>query len=184
MSEEPDDGLESLLSNITIVGMDGSERKMEQDELGDMAEALRAASERSEEERPRMEAVIERLNAKIPDLHIEGLGGNVPIQGRGTYQGEEFYFRARYDSASLAVGSTDGEEVSSWNPARFAKVRVTEPGDEFGAGWLTPEEVEVVFPVLVENLEPRTQEQNDEAVEAFKRGVDEIVEAMKKARDG
>lgn len=177
------DDLAKFLKAITIINNDGSERKMDDEEAENFASLLSDIGDQMEEEQPRMEAVIERLNAKVDGLELTYLGGAVPIQADGFYKGEPLYFRSRYSHASLSIGSTDEKPPSSWNPRLYAIVRVTEPGDDFGAGWLAPEEVEVVIPILIDNLEEQTPEENQERLDGFVAQVNETVEAMKKTRD-
>ena len=43
--------------------------------------------------------ILNKLNIKI-----EAIGGNCPVQAHGTILGTEFYFRARGQSYSLAIG--------------------------------------------------------------------------------
>lgn len=181
--EEAQNDLVGFLKNVTIVGLDGSQRKMDDEQAQDFAAVLEGIGERAREERPRMDMVVHRLNEKIDGLFITGIGGNCPIQGSGTYKGEELYFRARGTHASLSVGSTDGEPPNSWNPRLYASARVTEEDDIYGAGWLTPEEVEIVIPILVENLEERTEEDNKARMDAFVAEVERIREQMQKDRD-
>ena len=38
-------------------------------------------------------------------ITIGWLGGNCPVQAEGTIGGEPFYFRARYDRWTIAIGS-------------------------------------------------------------------------------
>lgn len=38
------------------------------------------------------------------DVTIASLGGNCPVQGEGTINGKEFYFRARGDHWSIGIG--------------------------------------------------------------------------------
>lgn len=66
-------------------------------------------------------------------LVIDTLGGNCPVQAEGTLDGKEFYFRARGERWSFAVG---GDVIMS--PEWYHE----EPyGDEpFAAGWMTEEE--------------------------------------------
>lgn len=178
-----DNNLAGFLKNITIVGADGSQRNMDDDEAQDFASVLDDISDRVEEERPRMEAVIARLNEQIDGLEITSIGGNCPVQGDGTYNGEELYFRARGTHASLSVGSTDGEAPNSWNPRLYASARVTEEDDIYGAGWLTPEEIEIVIPALIDNLEEQSAEDNQARIDGFIAQVEAIREQMQKDRD-
>lgn len=50
---------------------------------------------------------VAELNRTVPGLALDHMGGYVPIQGYGTYQGEECYFRARHQHAALSVGTYD-----------------------------------------------------------------------------
>jgi hypothetical protein len=65
-------------------------------------------------------------------LIIDGIGGNCPVQGEGTFDGKPFYFRARHESWSIGVG---GEPVG--NPEWYAS---KDWGDgPFKAGWMPVE---------------------------------------------
>lgn len=177
------DDLAELLKGIKVISNDGTEREMTDQEATDMAQSLNQAAVRSQEEGPRLEAVIERLNEQVPDLEITRIGGNCPVQGEGTYQGEELYFRSRGTHASISVGSTDGESPNSWNPARYAEARVTEEGDIYGAGWITPEEVEIIIPALLANLQEMSVEKNEARTAQFLESVEALAAEMKRNRE-
>lgn len=69
----------------------------------------------------------------LPELHINLIGGNCPVQAEGVLSGEPFYFRARGNHWSLSVG---GDVVCS--PDWFFQEQY---GDEpFAAGWMTTDE--------------------------------------------
>jgi len=42
--------------------------------------------------------------SKIPNIDIEWLGGNCPVQAVGTVEGLDFYFRARGSNWSIEIG--------------------------------------------------------------------------------
>lgn len=74
----------------------------------------------------------------MPDVKIEWIGGNCPVQAEGTINGKPFYFRARGNHWSLDIGSgEDGKhplETTVWD--------YVEPyGDEpYVAGWMSEDE--------------------------------------------
>lgn len=184
MSDETQD-LANMLRSIHIVDTDGTERQMDEEESLDFAQLLEQISENIEQERPHMEAAIEELQ-NIPGLDIHTIEGNCPVQGEGTYQEKPFYFRARGTHALLCVGSTkedNPERADRWYPELYAEVRVTEEGDEFGAGWLSPEELLVVFPYLISNLEEQTHQDNEDRVEEYSNAVQAMVDHMRKEQE-
>ena len=66
-------------------------------------------------------------------LIIERLGGNCPVQAEGTFDGVEFYFRARGEHWSIGVG---GDVVMKPDWSAEAPY-----GDEpFEAGWMPEDE--------------------------------------------
>lgn len=185
MSDDTED-LAKMLQNIHIVNNDGTQRQMDEEESLDLAQLLTQISENVEEERPRMIRAIAQLEEDIPELEIEELGGNCPVQARGTYKGMPFYFRARGTHASLSVGSTndDNAEKADYSyPHLYAEVRVTEEGDDYGAGWLTPEELLVVFPFLIEHLQEQTHEDNEARLQEYIDVINKMVELMKKQKE-
>ena len=76
-------------------------------------------------------------------LVIDCLGGNCPVQGKGSVDGVPFYFRARYDEWSMGIGST---------PAGIA-IGFTEGwrrreawGDgAYNAGWMEHDEARAII---------------------------------------
>lgn len=69
-----------------------------------------------------------------PEIQIQWLGGNCPVQAKGTINGKEFYFRARGDSWSLSVGGSDVVMEPEWSYEE-------DYGDDpFAAGWMTEAE--------------------------------------------
>lgn len=68
------------------------------------------------------------------ELKISYLGGNCPVQGKGTIDEEPFYFRARWGQWSMSIG---GEDVVG-NPRWY---RVRDYGTDFAsAGWMEESE--------------------------------------------
>lgn len=69
----------------------------------------------------------------MPQIEIDWLGGNCPVQAEGTVDGEPFYFRARGEHWSMGIG---GEPVGypAW------KIKENYPGDQFAAGWMAEDE--------------------------------------------
>lgn len=69
-----------------------------------------------------------------PDITIDGIYGNCPVQAEGTINGKPFYFRARGDHWSLGIGS---EPVGNpeWEHSEWF-------GEWPDAGWMTVERAE------------------------------------------
>jgi len=62
----------------------------------------------------------------MPEVIIQMLGGNCPVQAEGTINGQPFYFRARGDSWRMNIGDWSYEEDYGTGP--------------FDAGWMTEDE--------------------------------------------
>lgn len=71
---------------------------------------------------------------------IKELFGYCPVQGEGTINGERFYFRARGEHWSMAIGVPDEKDPNSIYSG--GKWNYDEPyGNEaFAAGWMPLEE--------------------------------------------
>jgi len=69
-----------------------------------------------------------------PDIEIDFLGGNCPVQAEGRINGQRFYFRSRGQSWTLGIG---GEliETPAWEHAEWY-------GEWPEAGWITTEQAE------------------------------------------
>lgn len=116
---------EEKVTGWTIINNDGSERKLSREETDSFFTMIQDAAKRLEQRDggEAWKAAREELNATVPDLHLDQLGGYTPIQGYGTYQGEECYFRARYQHATFSVG-TYGKDPADW----LVKIAVKIPG--------------------------------------------------------
>ncbi len=66
-----------------------------------------------------------------PEVVIDLLGGNCPVQAEGTINGKEFYFRARGDSWSLGIGGDNVVMDPEWS---YEEDYGSNP---FAAGWMT-----------------------------------------------
>ena len=64
-------------------------------------------------------------------IKIHSLGGNCPVQGYGTFEGEEFYFRARGDGWQFHVGPEDRR----FEPGEYQFDGEYE-GGPYDAGWM------------------------------------------------
>lgn len=85
-----------------------------------VAEALRAQAE---------DLDLKSHDLQDPQVRIDTIGGNCPVQAEGTIDGEPFYFRARGCSWSIGIGA-DPVSLPAWyceNPY----------GKDFDAGWMT-----------------------------------------------
>jgi hypothetical protein len=60
-------------------------------------------------------------------LKIDWLRGNCPVQAEGTFDGEPFYFRARYTSWRVEVGE--------WECGALYR-----EDSKYGAGWMSEKE--------------------------------------------
>ena len=67
-----------------------------------------------------------------PDILIDYMGGNCPVQAEGTIDGKPFYFRARGDNWSLGIGG-DPVGTPEWEHAQWF-------GAWPDAGWMSEEE--------------------------------------------
>lgn len=66
---------------------------------------------------------------------LSSIGGNCPVQGEGTVDGQHFYFRARGDSWQFHVAATEADIFG--NPTFYTE---GEYGDGFDAGWMPKHE--------------------------------------------
>ena len=70
------------------------------------------------------------------DITIEWLGGNCPVQAEGTFDGQEFYFRARGSSVTVDVGSWSwGGPIYEWPDAGWISEELARAyiGEAYGA---------------------------------------------------
>lgn len=66
----------------------------------------------------------------VPELKIESLGGNCPVQGDGTIDGVPFYFRAQGQRWSMGIGG-DVVMAPEWKRSeRWGE-------NKFSAGWMS-----------------------------------------------
>ena len=70
-----------------------------------------------------------------PDITIDYLGGNCPVQAEGTVNGKPFYFRARGEHWSMSIGGADPVGEPEWDHAEWF-------GEWPDAGWMTPQQAE------------------------------------------
>ncbi|MEP3616861.1 hypothetical protein [Parasphingorhabdus sp.] len=69
-----------------------------------------------------------------PNIVIDMIGGNCPVQAEGTIEGKPFYFRARGQHWSLSVGGQDPVINPDWS---YEEAYGEGP---FDAGWMSEEE--------------------------------------------
>ena len=81
------------------------------------------------------------LGDRFDDLVFSGAGGACPVQAEGTYQGDPFYFRYRWGTASLSLGRNP-----IMNPGCDVYLDYGEPLN----GFLNLEEFEKLFAELLE----------------------------------
>jgi hypothetical protein len=74
----------------------------------------------------------------VPDLVIDWIGGNCPVQGEGTICGKEFYFRARGEGWSFGVG---GDVVLDPEWSREG----TWGDGPFDAGWMSEDDARQII---------------------------------------
>lgn len=99
---------------------------------------------------------MHKLEALVPGLKIETLGGAAPVQGWGTYNGERFYFRYRYNNAQLHVGPPRDDDPSGLPEDRLYNEEYDvngDPSDEY-AGSLGDFDYLTVIPRMFQNLKP------------------------------
>jgi hypothetical protein len=71
----------------------------------------------------------------MPEIKIDMLGGNCPVQAFGTVNGKPFYFRARGEHWSMSIGGVDCIGAPEWH--------YEEPfGTWPEAGWMSEEQAE------------------------------------------
>lgn len=71
-------------------------------------------------------------------------GGNCPVQAFGTVLEHSWYFRARGNAWSLAVGPSDpGEQYVSWDDAIWTAEGMW--GGQYEAGWMPWETAEAII---------------------------------------
>lgn len=70
----------------------------------------------------------------MPNIEIDMIGGNCPVQAEGTINGVPFYFRARGTKWELHVGPGACVMKAEWVMAEEY------PGDRFAAGWMSEDE--------------------------------------------
>lgn len=173
--------LAKMLTGQSVIQDDGTVVPMDAATAARVATGLVVGDELIKSED--WDGVRARLS-EIEGVTITALGGHVPIQGDGTYFDEPLYFRARYTSARLCVGTTkvDGDDDDGnvvHYPRLRAEMRVTVPEDDYGAGWLSPQDVEAIFPLLLAGLEERTHEHNVAAMQAWTDSLNALVADMK-----
>lgn len=78
---------------------------------------------------------MSKPDTTVPEIVIDFLGGNCPVQGEGTINGKPFYFRARGESWSLGIGGADPCGDAEWEHRAWF-------GQWPDAGWMTTEEAE------------------------------------------
>lgn len=69
-----------------------------------------------------------------PDIIIQWIGGNCPVQAGGFVNGKPFYFRARGEEWRMNIGGADVVAEPEWSYAEDYG------SDAFDAGWMTEEE--------------------------------------------
>ena len=74
------------------------------------------------------------------DIQIDLLGGNCPVQAEGTFNGIEFYFRARGEGWSIGVGG-ETDLAPDWY---FEQPYGTK---KFAAGWMSVAEARAFIEV-------------------------------------
>lgn len=69
-------------------------------------------------------------------LVIETLSGHCPVQGTGTVNGVQFYFRARGEHWTMDIGEPDPDYEDLVATGGWKYSEEYEPGSVFGAGWM------------------------------------------------
>lgn len=168
---------------ITIVENDGTEKTLSDEESREFFRKLVDTSNYLTERdgREAWQAAIRELNSKVPGLVLEQMGGYTPIQGSGTYEGDECYFRARGQIASFSVGTYDEDgNVTSWMAKRKAVAQVVPDDAPYAAGYLTPAEcVVIIRDILIPNLQARTKEEGEQELQAYSDMIDSMADNMR-----
>lgn len=89
------------------------------------------------------------LENKYAGLTFDYVGGYVPIQADGLYNGKRFYFRFRGDTVSLSIGDDEGQENLPANPVKHSINNYT--GDEY-AGTFNEKEFQTAFDILFQKF--------------------------------
>jgi hypothetical protein len=72
--------------------------------------------------------------ADDPDIIIDTLNGNCPVQAEGTIDGHNFYFRARWQHWSIDIGGDDPCDSADFT------YREAYGDDPYSAGWMSDDE--------------------------------------------
>jgi len=73
------------------------------------------------------------------ELKIDMLGGNCPVQGEGSVDGQPFYFRARGNRWTFSVGPNP-VAVLCGDAKGFHYEEAYKPDEEYAAGWMDEDE--------------------------------------------
>lgn len=71
-----------------------------------------------------------------PGVELTLLSGFCPVQGEGTVDGQPFFFRARHNTISLAIGGGDLLLHPDWEWCEMDDASRTDADIGEGAGWL------------------------------------------------
>lgn len=99
--------------SFSIVEPDGTERELSKEQTDAFFAMVQSVSDALDERGDDWKGAVRELNQAVPGLNLSHMGGYVPIQGYGTYQGEQCYFRARHQHASFSVGTYD-KDPADW----------------------------------------------------------------------
>lgn len=79
---------------------------------------------------------------KDPDIRIDTIGGQCPVQAEGAINAQPFYFRARGAGWSMSIGGKNPvtePEWFFWAPYPDLSNAKEEDGRSLAAGWMTEE---------------------------------------------
>lgn len=78
----------------------------------------------------------------MPEIVIDYIGGNCPVEVEGTIDGKPFYFRARGEHYTLGVGA---DPIGS--PDWFWREQYSP--EKYAAGWMTEDEARAFLDQMV-----------------------------------
>lgn len=120
------------------------------------------------------------LEERHPWFEFDSLGGWAPMQGEGTYRGNQhFYFRFRMDTASLQIWPAGVDDMDPANHPELVAYMYSVTGEKY-AGALDTAPLIYVFGELVDRLAPHDSETNPSGVERMQATLDAVHKAMEK----
>jgi hypothetical protein len=121
---------------------------------------------------------VSAIEDAFPQLRFASLYGMFPLQGVGTYEGKEFYFRFRHGTARLEVYPDGAEAIPGSTPELVG--HYSESTDD--GTCKEPGEMVRIFAELVTALAPHDSDTNPSGVEVPRATVDSLVKEWEERR--